>query len=180
MELIKTELDGVFIIKNKIFKDIRGKFIKTYHNIEFKENNFCTAFKESYFSVSKKDVIRGMHFQLPPSDHEKLVYVAKGKVLDVILDLRKNSKTYGKAISIELSDENAYSVYIPKGFAHGFKTLEDESIMVYNVATVYSQECDYGIKWDSFGFDWKVEKPIISERDKNFETFEEFSKKEVF
>lgn len=180
MELIKTELEGVFIIKNNIFKDIRGKFIKTYHKLDFEKNNLCTDFQESYFSVSDKNVIRGMHFQLPPDDHEKLVYVAKGKILDVILDLRKESKTFGKYISIELSDENGYSVYIPRGLAHGFKSLEDGSIMVYNVSTVYSSKCDYGVKWDSFGFDWDIENPIMSERDKNFETFEEFSKKEVF
>ena len=180
MEIIKTEIEGVFIIKNKIFQDERGKFIKTYHKEEFEKNNLCTDFKESYFSISNKNVIRGMHFQLPPFDHEKLVYVSKGKVLDVILDLRKNSKTLGKAISIELSEENGYSIYIPKGLAHGFKSLEDGTIMTYNVATVYNQQSDYGIRWNSFNFDWGLEEPVMSERDKNFEGLEEFLKKEVF
>lgn len=180
MEIIKTELEGVFIIKNKIFQDERGIFIKTYNKNEFEKNNLCIEFKESYFSISNKDVIRGMHFQLPPFEHEKLVYVAKGKVLDVIVDLRKNSKTLGKYISLELSEENGYSVYIPKGLAHGFKALEDGSIMVYNVATVYNSESDYGIRWDSFGFDWKTEEPILSARDKKFESMNDFLKKEVF
>lgn len=180
MEIIKTEIEGVFIIKNKIFQDERGKFIKIYPKEEFKKMGLSTEFEESYFSVSNKNVIRGMHFQLPPFDHEKLVYVSKGKVLDVILDLRKNSKTLGKAISIELSEENGYSVYIPKGLAHGFKSLEDGTIMTYNVTTVYNQQSDYGIRWNSFSFDWELEEPVMSERDKNFEGLEEFLKKEVF
>lgn len=180
MEIMKTELEGVFVIKNKIFQDERGIFIKIYNKDDFEKNNLCTEFKESYFSISNKDVIRGMHFQLPSFEHEKLVYVAKGKVLDVIVDLRKNSKTLGKYISIELSEKNGCSMYIPKGLAHGFKALEDESIMVYNVATVYNSESDYGIRWDSFGFDWEIENPIMSARDKKFESMTDFLKKEVF
>lgn len=180
MEILETKLEGVYIIKNRIFQDQRGKFIKTYHKDDFKKLGLCTDFQESYFSVSNKDVIRGMHFQIPPFEHEKLVYVAKGKVLDVIVDLRKNSKTKGQYIEVELSEENGYSIYIPKGLAHGFKSLEDNTIMIYNVATIYNQDCDYGIKYDSFGFDWKCENPILSERDKRFETLEEFLEKEVF
>lgn len=180
MEILKTKLEGVYIIKNKIFQDERGKFIKTYHEEEFKKLGLCTDFKESYFSVSNKNVIRGMHFQLPPMDHEKLVYVAKGKVKDIIVDLRSNSKTKGEYIEVELSEENGYSIYIPKGLAHGFKSLEDNTTMIYNVATVYSQECDSGIKYDSFGYDWNIENPILSNRDKNFESLEEFLKKGVF
>lgn len=180
MEIIKTKLEGVYIIKNKIFSDNRGKFIKIYHEEEFKKLGLCTDFKESYFSISNKNVIRGMHFQLPPMDHEKLVYVTKGKVKDIIVDLRTNSKTRGEYIEVELSEENGYSVYIPKGLAHGFRAIEDNTITVYNVATVYNQECDYGIKYDSFGYDWSIENPILSNRDKNFETLEEFLKKGVF
>ncbi len=180
MEILKTKLEGVYIIKNKIFQDERGRFIKTYHKEEFKKLGLCTDFKESYFSVSNKNVIRGMHFQLPPMDHEKLVYVAKGKVKDVVVDLRSDSKTKREYIEVELSEENGYSIYIPKGLSHGFKSLEDNTIMIYNVATVYSQECDSGIKYDSFGYDWNIENPILSNRDKNFESLEEFLKKGVF
>ena len=180
MEIIKTDLDGVFIIKNKIFQDERGTFIKTFNKEEFEKNNLCTQFNESYFSISNKDVIRGMHFQLPPFEHEKLVYVTKGKILDVVVDLRKNSKTLGKSINLELSEENGYSIYIPKGLAHGFKSLENGTTTIYNVATVYNPENDYGIKWDSFEFDWQIATPIISIRDKNFETMNDFLKKEVF
>ena len=160
MEIIKTKLEGVYIIKNKIFSDNRGKFIKIYHEEEFKKLGLCTDFKESYFSISNKNVIRGMHLQLPPMDHEKLVYVTKGKVKDIIVDLRTNSKTRGEYIEVELSEENGYSVYIPKGLAHGFRAIEDNTITVYNVATVYNQECHYGIKYDSFGYGWSIENPI--------------------
>lgn len=180
MEILKTKLEGVYIIKNKVFSDKRGKFIKTYHKEEFEKLGLCTDFKESYFSVSNKNVIRGMHFQLPPMDHEKLIYVAKGKVKDIILDLRSNSKTKGEYIEVELSEKNGCSIYISKGLAHGFRAVEDNTIMVYNVATVYNQECDYGIKYDSFGYEWDIENPILSNRDKNFETLEEFLKKGVF
>lgn len=180
MKFIKTELEGVYIIENKIFEDERGKFLKTFNKNIFLENGIDVEFRESYYSISKKDVIRGMHFQIPPKDHEKLVYVANGKVLDVILDLRKDSESFGKSISIELTSENGRLIFIPKGLAHGFKSLEDDTMMVYNVSTEYEDECDFGISWDSFNFDWKVNKAIISERDKNFENFAEFIKREIF
>lgn len=174
MKLINTKLDGVFIIENFHAEDTRGSFTKTYQKNLFMENNLCSEFKESYYSVSQKNVIRGMHFQLPPHDHEKLVYVIRGKIIDVILDLRKNSKTYGKHISVELSEKNRYSVYIPKGCAHGFKSLEDNSTTIYSVATVYSPESDSGIRWDSFGFDWGIDSAIMSEKDKNLTIFKTF------
>lgn len=174
MKLIETKLEGVFIIENFYTSDDRGSFTKTYHNDFFVHNDLCTDFKESYFSISKKNVIRGMHFQLPPYDHEKLVYVAKGEVTDVILDLRKSSSTYGKSISIVLNDRNHRSVYIPKGLAHGFRTMEDNTIMIYNVSTVYNNEADFGVHFDSFNFNWEIKQPIISDRDKALITFQEF------
>ncbi|MGL5963455.1 MAG: dTDP-4-dehydrorhamnose 3,5-epimerase [Fusobacteriaceae bacterium] len=180
MKFIKTELDGVFIIENKKFNDERGSFFKTYNKNIFLENGIDVEFRESYYSSSKKDVIRGMHFQTPPNDHEKLVYVAKGKVLDVILDLRKQSKTFGKSISVELTEDNEKMIFIPKGLAHGFKSLEEDTLMIYNVATEYNNESDSGISWNSFGFNWEINNPIMSDRDKNFESFTEFSKKEIF
>lgn len=175
MEVIKTKLDGVYIIKNNIFKDERGMFIKTYHYDLFKERDLCTDFKESYYSVSRKNTIRGMHFQKPPFDHDKLVYVANGKILDVIVDLRKNSKTFKEFISVEISRENGYSVYIPKGCAHGFLALEDDTITVYNVSTVYNAKYDSGISYDSFGMNWNIKNPIISDRDRGFYGIDELN-----
>ena len=180
MKLFKTELEGVFIIENFYASDDRGSFTKTYHNEYFAQNGLCADFKESYFSISKKNVIRGMHFQLPPHDHEKLVYVAKGEVTDVILDLRKRSNTFGKSISIVLNDRNHRSVYIPKGLAHGFRSMVDNTIMIYNVSTIYNNEADSGVRFNSFNFNWELSEPIVSERDKSLLSFEEFNKSNPF
>lgn len=175
MILEKTNLNGVFIINNFNVNDERGMFVKTYNKNVFNELNLNFEIRESYFSISKSKVIRGMHFQLPPYDHEKLVYVPQGAILDVVIDLRKNSTTYGKYISVELSKQNKKSIFIPKGFAHGFKSLSDDTITVYNVATEYNSKADAGIHYNSFGFDWKVDNPIVSQRDLAFLDINNFS-----
>jgi dTDP-4-dehydrorhamnose 3,5-epimerase len=174
MKIERTEIEGVYIIDNFNAADDRGLFVKTFNSNSFKENNLDFKIRESYYSVSKKNVIRGMHFQLPPHDHEKLVYVPKGSILDVVVDLRKKSKTYKKFISVTLSGENKKSIFIPKGLAHGFKSLENDTITVYNVATEYNPIADMGIKFDSFGFNWETEEPMVSERDSAFDFFNEF------
>jgi len=174
MEVIKTKLDGVYIIKTQKFFDIRGEFIKTYNSDLFNNFGLDMDFKEQIYTVSNKNVIRGMHFQIPPHDHIKLVSAIKGKVEDVILDLRKSSSTYGNSISVELSEYNKDAVYIPKGFAHGYKVIEQGSIVLYNVSTVYNSECDKGVLWNSFGFEWGIDNPILSERDKSFVEFKNF------
>jgi dTDP-4-dehydrorhamnose 3,5-epimerase len=124
--------------------------------------------KESYFSLSKKDVIRGMHFQTPPHQHAKVVFCPQGAILDVIIDLRKDSATFQQFYSQELSAENHKAYYIPEGFAHGFKSLTDDAITYYLVSSEYSQQHDTGILYNSFGFDWGVDNPVISERDSSF------------
>lgn len=174
MIIKKTELEGVLIIDNFVAKDERGTFIKTFNQQGFKDNGLEFEIRESYFSISHKDVIRGMHFQMPPHDHQKLVYVAQGSIIDVIVDLRVNSKTYKKSISVELSEENTKAVFIPKGFAHGFKSMEYNTITIYNVSSEYNSNFDAGLSYNSFGFDWKVESPIISSRDLLFESVNEF------
>lgn len=180
MKIEKTELEGVFIINNFSATDNRGGFVKTFNKEMFSNNSIDFEIRESYFSISKKDVIRGMHFQIPPHDHEKLVYVPKGKILDVIVDLRKNSSTYKKVITVELSSENKKSIFISKGLAHGFKSLEDNTITVYNVTTEYNSDCDKGIHFNSFGFDWEIREPIISERDSNFDSINDFFAENLF
>lgn len=175
MKIEVTEIEGVFIIDNFNSYDNRGLFVKSFNKETFKNKNLNFDIRESYYSVSKKNVIRGMHFQLPPYDHEKLVYVAKGSILDVILDLRKNSKTYKQHISINLSEKNKKSVFIPKGLAHGFKSLEDGTITVYNVSLEYNADFDCGIKYDSFNYNWDSDKIIISNRDKDFKSLDSFS-----
>jgi dTDP-4-dehydrorhamnose 3,5-epimerase len=170
----ETKLKGVFIISNFNAADDRGLFVKTFNKNAFKEANLDIEIRESYYSISNKNVIRGMHFQLPPNDHEKLVFVPSGKIIDVVVDLRKNSPTFQQRISIELSAENKKSIFIPKGLAHGFKSLADHTMTVYNVATEYNPTADAGIHYDSFGFNWQIENPILSKRDLEFQSLNEF------
>jgi dTDP-4-dehydrorhamnose 3,5-epimerase len=119
-------------------------------------------------------VVRGMHFQLPPHDHEKLVYVTAGSILDVVVDLRRTSGTYGQVFSVELVEHQS-SLFIPRGFAHGFLALSPNATVVYNVATGYQPTADAGIRWDSLGFAWPVAAPIMSDRDAAFPSLAEFS-----
>lgn len=177
MKFEETKLEGVFIINNFNASDDRGLFVKSFNKNLFKDNNIDFEIRESYYSISHRNVIRGMHFQLPPDDHEKLVYVPKGEIIDVVVDLRKNSPTYKEHISVNLSSENKKSIFIPKGLAHGFKSLKNDTITIYNVATEYNPNSDTGIHYDSFGFDWNLSTPIISQRDEEFITLNEFSKK---
>lgn len=174
MELITTPFEGLFVIQHRIFSDNRGLFVKTYNQEIFKQLNIDLEIKERYYSVSHKNVIRGMHFQTPPEDHIKLVTVVTGKILDVVLDIRKNSKTFGKCFSIEIDATEGKTIYIPQGFAHGFLALENNTIVEYNQTTGYAPNNDAGIKYDSFGFNWNIEVPVISERDQAFISFHQF------
>lgn len=174
MEFIEMEISGLFLIKPKKFEDARGKFVKTFHLDTLKEHGLSSDFVESYYSVSKKNVLRGMHFQTPPYDHEKLVYVPYGSVLDVIVDIRKGSPTYGVSVSQILSAENGHIFYIPKGCAHGFLSLEDNSNVTYMQTTMHAPNNDGGINYDSFSFTWNTEDAIISERDKALPNLSDF------
>ena len=170
----ESRIKGLFEITPKILSDVRGAFIKTYHKESFEEIGLEFDLAEQYFSTSKKGVIRGMHFQLPPYAHAKLVYCITGGVLDVLVDLRKGSPTFGQYDCFELSAEKHNILYMPVGLAHGFRALSDDVIMLYNVSTTYHKEEDTGIRWDSFGFDWKVENPVLSGRDLSFQSLHEF------
>jgi dTDP-4-dehydrorhamnose 3,5-epimerase/CDP-3, 6-dideoxy-D-glycero-D-glycero-4-hexulose-5-epimerase len=175
MNIIETDFQSLLILELSSFKDNRGEFVKTIHSDTFEKHGLDWHFSESFYSVSKRNVIRGMHFQLPPADHAKLVYVISGKIIDVVLDLRKDSGTYGNYYSIELSAENRKAIYIDKGFAHGFIAMEDDSIVEYHTTTSQNRECEAGILWNSFGYDWTgIEKPIISERDRSFCSLSQF------
>ncbi len=174
MEFSKTEISGLYLIKPKKFEDIRGKFIKTFHKETFEAYELNVDFVESYYSVSQQDVIRGMHFQSPPYDHEKLIYVPVGSIMDVILDIRKESPTYGQYVTQKLSAENGYMFYIPKGCAHGFLSLEYDTNVTYMQTSMYAGDHDEGIFYDSFGLDWNVSFPKISKRDESFIEFKDF------
>uniref|UniRef100_UPI00298DB5A8 dTDP-4-dehydrorhamnose 3,5-epimerase family protein n=1 Tax=Treponema sp. TaxID=166 RepID=UPI00298DB5A8 len=170
----ETNFEGLKIIETNHFQDARGVFHKFFSKDDFSSLGLDTDFKESYYSINKKNVIRGMHFQIPPADHTKLVYVTSGRIIDVCLDIRKKSKTYGKYFSVELSGDVPRAIYIPKGFAHGFVSLEDNTCVNYLQTCCYVQECDCGIRYDSFGFEWGVKEPIISARDLQHPRFENF------
>ncbi|XZF14483.1 dTDP-4-dehydrorhamnose 3,5-epimerase [Chitinophagaceae bacterium MMS25-I14] len=181
MKLItETILPGAYLLELPAFTDDRGLFVKTFHDTTLKTAGIDFSLKESYFSVSKKDVIRGMHFQTPPHQHAKIVFCPQGAILDVIVDLRKGSPTYGQHFAQELSAENHLAFYIPEGFAHGFKALEDNSVTYYLVSSEYSQPHDTGIRYDSIGIDWNVTDPILSARDLSFDSIEAFDSPFVF
>lgn len=170
MKIEETRLPGVFEIESFVHGDTRGLFVKTYNFDKFKEKDLNCEFKESFYSISEKNVIRGMHFQMPPFDHEKLVYVVSGEIEDVVVDIRKDSSTYGQSIAINLSDKNFKSVYVGKGFAHGFLTKSETATVVYMTTSVYSKSHDSGIKWNSFKYDWGISDPILSKRDEQFDS----------
>lgn len=167
-------LTDVQVITLPAFTDNRGLFVKTFHDATLKAQGIGFELKESYFSISRKDVIRGMHFQLPPHQHSKIVFCPQGAIMDVIVDLRKASPTYGQYQVQVLSAENHKAFYIPEGFAHGFKSLTDEAITYYLVSSEYHKESDTGIRFDSIGFDWQVDHPVISGRDMSFVALKEF------
>jgi dTDP-4-dehydrorhamnose 3,5-epimerase/CDP-3, 6-dideoxy-D-glycero-D-glycero-4-hexulose-5-epimerase len=174
IEYTATPIAGLLLLSNTLFCDVRGHFKKVFSRDMFTALSLDTDFAELYYSINKKDVIRGMHFQTPPMDHVKLVYVIAGKIHDVCLDLRHNSKTFGKYFDCLLSGDDTRYLHIPKGIAHGFASLEDNTIVHYAQTTCYAQAHDRGIKYDSFGFNWNIQNPIVSDRDKSFPNFADF------
>ena len=173
-DIISTPLQGASVLTLPSSADDRGTFVKTFHDTLLKKAGIDFTLRESYFSFSKKDVIRGMHFQLPPHQHSKIVFCPQGAILDVIVDLRKDSPRYKQHFACELSADNHQAIYIPEGFAHGFKSLTDDALTYYLVSSEYSQPHDTGILYDSIGFDWLVTDPILSVRDLSFGKMEEF------
>lgn len=176
MEFIETPLKDLYVIKPKVFEDSRGHFFESFTAKSFVEKNINVNFIQDNQSLSQKGVLRGLHFQAPPYSQGKLVRVIKGAVLDVALDIRKHSKTYGQHYSIELSEENKTMLWVPEGFAHGFSTLEDNTIFAYKCTNYYSKDSEGCILWNdsSLGINWRVENPTTSEKDKLGLPFTEF------
>jgi len=176
MELITTPIKDLLIIQPKIFKDERGYFFESYNESIFKKNGLNINFVQDNESLSQRGVLRGLHFQNPPFAQGKLVRVIKGSVLDVALDIRKNSPTYGQHFSIELSEENKTQLWIPEGFAHGFLTLEDNTIFSYKCTNLYNKNSEGCILWNDSLLDikWEITNPVLSEKDKLGEAFKTF------
>lgn len=174
MRIDNTVCKGVKRISCFSSSDSRGGFTKIFNDADYKAVGINTEIKETYYSISNKNVIRGLHFQLPPYEHAKIVHVIRGRVTDVLLDLRKSSDTYGKVFHFTLSEDDPTALYIPVGFAHGFKTLEDNTLMLYQATSIYEKKSDTGILFNSIDYDWNIEDPIVSERDMSFGRLEDF------
>ena len=173
IEFQPLKIEGAYLIKNFEYEDQRGGFVKCFSEESYRAENINFQVKEVYYSISHANVIRGMHFQKPPHNHAKLICVAKGSIIDVVLDIRKESRTFGEFMAVELM-ENVNSIYIPSGCAHGFESLQDHTIVIYNQSSCYSPDSDDGILWNSFGYGWKTVDPVLSLRDKSFQRFSEF------
>ena len=178
MEIIKTKLDGVVIIEPKIFRDSRGYFFESFSQREFEEKVCKINFVQDNESMSSYGVMRGLHFQRPPFTQAKLVRCVKGAVLDVAVDIRKDSPTYGQHVAVELSEDNHYQMFIPHGFAHGFSVLSEKAVFQYKCDQFYHPESDAGISIldKSLGIDWRIptDKAILSDKDTRHPLFKDF------
>ena len=173
MEVKQTYFNGVLILQPKVLEDTRGSFMESYRSEWFSGVKFI----QDNEAVSKKGVIRGLHFQRPPFAQSKLIRVLSGRILDVIVDLRKTSETFGKVFSIELSSENSTQLLVPKGFAHGYATLSDTATVLYKVDQYYNKNYDTGIHplSEVLSIDWGVSDAILSEKDQTLIDFKDFN-----
>lgn len=177
MNIVKTNIEGVVIIEPRVFEDERGYFFEVFSEETFRNEVCDTHFVQDNESKSSYGVVRGLHFQLPPHAQSKLVRVVKGKVLDIAVDIRKSSPTFGQSVAVELSAENHRQLFIPRGFAHGYAVLSDEAIFEYKCDNYYAPESEGAIAWDdaALAIDWQipVDKVVLSAKDKNHPTLAE-------
>jgi dTDP-4-dehydrorhamnose 3,5-epimerase len=168
MQITTTPIDGLLIIQPQIFNDPRGYFYESYNKDKFIEAGINLEFVQDNQSLSQKGIVRGLHYQAAPFDQGKLVRVIQGAVMDVVVDIRKKSPTYGQHFSIQLTAENQSMFFIPPGFAHGFETLVDNTIFLYKCTNVYNKESEGGLLWNDadLGIKWRSNEPIISAKDK--------------
>ncbi len=176
MLLTPTPFSGLYLIKTRVFADQRGYFFEAWNEKQWSDAGIPTAFVQDNQSGSVANVVRGLHFQVPPHAQAKLVRVVRGAVLDVVVDLRKGEPTYGQHFSAELSETNHFMLYIPEGFAHGFRTLEDDTVFFYKCSRYYNRGSERSIRWNDpeLGIDWGTDTPILSEKDKEAMLFRDF------
>lgn len=176
MQVTRFHIEGPVLLEPQVFHDSRGYFFESYSKERFESIGIHDDFVQSNQSLSQKDVLRGLHFQAAPFAQSKLVRVIKGAVLDVIVDIRTGSPTYGQYLSAVLSEENKQMFYIPVGFAHGFLTLENQTIFTYKCGNYYNKASEAGIMWNDpeIGIDWGIKKPLVSEKDQVNEHFLNF------
>ena len=172
MEIIKTDIEGVVILEPRIFKDERGYFFESFSQREFDEKVMPIRFVQDNESMSTYGVMRGLHYQKMPYTQSKLVWCTHGKVLDIVVDIRKGSPTFGQHVAVELSDDNHRQLFIPRGFAHGFAVLSDVAVFQYKCDNFYAPQAEAGIQLrdEDLGIDWKIpaSEAILSEKDKNY------------
>lgn len=176
MKLKKTKIAGLLLIEPEIYTDERGEFFESFNKEKMRQIGLFEEFVQDNQSISKKGVLRGLHFQKPPFSQGKLVRVVKGAALDVAVDLRKESPTYGQWESVELNDENQLMYYIPPGFAHGFVALVENTVFVYKCSNIYNKASEATILWNDpdLQIDWKVKNPLVSEKDLQGMYFKDF------
>jgi dTDP-4-dehydrorhamnose 3,5-epimerase len=177
MDIIKPEIEGLLILTPRVFEDDRGAFMESFNKQKFDEAvGRKVNFVQDNQSVSKKGVLRGLHFQSPPYTQGKLVRVIKGSVIDIAVDIRKNSPTYGDYVAVELSAKNNDQFWIPEGFAHGFVALEDETMFLYKCTNYYAPQSEGTLLWNdpTLNIDWGISNPIISEKDAIGQEFSNF------
>lgn len=179
MTIEETFIKGLYVIEPRVFEDERGYFFESFNEKRFNEHGLNVHFVQDNQSKSGKNVLRGLHFQNPPASQGKLVQVIKGSVLDVAVDIRKNSDTYGRHVAIVLSEQNKKMMYLSEGFAHGFLTLEDNTIFAYKCTDFYNPSLESGILWNDadLNIDWGISNPIIAEKDKKAQEFKDFVSK---
>ena len=165
-EVKACRIPGLRLLRPRIAADSRGRFVKIMHAEFFAAHGLRSDFREQYYSVSTMGVIRGFHFQVPPMAHVKLVTCVAGRVMDVVVDLRRGSPQFGRHEVFDLSEDTGVILYIPVGCAHGFLTRSESATLLYDVSSVYAPECDMGVRWDSAGVAWPVADAIISTRDR--------------
>jgi dTDP-4-dehydrorhamnose 3,5-epimerase len=182
MKIIKSPLEGLIIIEPDVFNDTRGYFLESFSLKKYRELGINSGFVQDNISKSIKGTIRGLHYQVGKSAQGKLCYVVRGRVLDVAVDIRFNSPTFGKYASIELAEENHRQIWIPPGFAHGFSVLSDEAIFVYKCTRYYNKADERGILYNDpdLNIDWKVDTYLVSEKDKTAVRFKDIENDFVF
>ncbi len=176
MKIIATDISDLMIIQPNVFEDSRGYFYESYSKLVFEKNGIIADFVQDNQSLSQKGVLRGLHFQNPPFAQGKLVRAIKGAILDVAVDIRKSSVTYGRHFNIILNETNKTMLWIPPGFAHGFLTLEDNTIFSYKCSNIYNKSSEDCILWNdtSLSIKWEIDDPILSEKDKTGKLFKDF------
>lgn len=176
MKIHETGFDDLYVFEPKVFGDQRGYFLESYRASVFEDLNLNPTFVQDNESNSHSGIIRGLHFQQPPHAQDKLLRVVSGSIFDVVVDLRKSSATFGKSFGVELSGENKKSIFVPKGFAHGFACLQDNSIVQYKCTDYYHPELEDGLMWNDpeLQVSWPIENPTLSDKDLVYKPFREF------